>query len=174
MPVKDTPARKEQAKTAENKRIFSPAERTIIMGVARDLHNLRARSGLTVRAVAKQLGWGSGGFNTVARYEHGAPKEEENSDAGVRMITVRRYFEMLKLYFTMLPDSVRESHPAGTLLEKGYNVAVERLSKATDMTIYEFVVFVQAMRATGSITDDDPHMKFVQYLQIMGSSARGT
>jgi hypothetical protein len=160
----------EPVNTVEKPRKFTLAERTIIMGVAHDMHSLRARAGMTTRAVADGLGWGSGGFAIVARYEHGAPKEEDD-DAGVRMITVRRYFEIMKFYFAALPDGVKDSHPAAKLMDERYNAVVERLSKKTDMTIFEFVVFVQAMWSVGSIKDDDPHMRFVNYLQIKGVSA---
>jgi hypothetical protein len=153
-------------------RSFTRAERAIILGVACDLHTLRTRSELTVREVASGVRWSS--HNEVARYEHGAPNNKKDKDPNVRMISVRRYFELLKFYFSVLPESAKADHPAGALTDKGYSLAVDRLSNDTNMTIYEFVVFVQAMCQVGSITDSDPHMKLADYLQIRGTPARGT
>jgi hypothetical protein len=155
--------------TKMSNRSITTAKRTIITGVGRDLHDLRGRSGLTLRAVAGQVDWGIGGFNTLARYERGTPKDDDDdSDPGIRMISVGRYFELLKFYFFVLPKRVTADHPAAPLTGKRYSAALERLSTAT---LFQFAEFIRAMRLGDSIKDEDPYIKLVYYLQNKGMSA---
>lgn len=146
-----------------------PRQRILTMGVARDVSMLRAETGLSTRAVAQRLSWSS--HNEVARYEHGSPGS--GSDPGTRAITVRRYLELLRFYFSQLPAGRREAHPGGALLLS--KEAAELLREGTpDLPLFHYLEFARSKALAGILPDTDPGVRLWRYLHQLGSGGRGT
>lgn len=142
-------------------------ELVIRRGVAHDIGGLRALTEphLSLRDAIKDVSWQNEKGADIA------PMMLSNYENAKRSISLSRYLDLLRLYFSRLPKSTAENHPAFPLLrDKGVPFGLSSTSEP--LQLYQYLAWIHALVLAERLPATDPAEKLYQYIWRLGNAGR--
>jgi hypothetical protein len=127
--------------------------------VAIDLRRIREDElGMSLTPPTDFLGWAS--RMELNRFEHAKDKGHH--------ISVQQYIDLMGFYFSHLPATAKDRHPAGALLDNAAIKCTLQALRKPPPRLYEYLAVIHGLVLSGDLPRNHPAERVWAYLDRLG------